>query len=217
MKKCFERFPAAERRSFRIEPKRIDDTTEVKPELNRFQVRTDIFPGGEEGRAVRAEVCAKFTDLSGLACQLMRLPIKVQPLVSVPGDQCDFYAILLSVFENEKSRLSFLSHQSAERKKYMILFFDYSADWAETEYPDTESLQLESGKPSVFRPVRAFKMGPVAVQFRVKSEISRIASMKIDHFRTFFRARFLPKMADLRHRKDKIPRRNSGFSAIASK
>ena len=83
----------------------------------------------------------------------------------------------------------------------MILLFDYSADWAETEYPDTESLQLEYGKPSVLCPVRAFKKGPVAVQFRVKSEISRIASMKIDHFRTFFRARFLPKMADLRLRK----------------
>ena len=83
------------------------------------------------------------------------------------------------------------------------MLFNYSADWAETEYPDTESLHLESGKPSVFRPVRAFKTGPVAVQFRVKSEISRIASMKIDHFRTFFRARFLPKMADLRLRKSK--------------
>ena len=81
-----------------------------------------------------------------------------------------------------------------------ILLSDYSADWAETEYPDTESLQLESGKLSAFRPVKGFKMGPVAVQFRVKSEISRIASMKIDHFRTFFSARLLPKMADLRHR-----------------
>ena len=81
------------------------------------------------------------------------------------------------------------------------MLFDYSADRAETEYPDTESLQLESGKPLVFRPVKGFKMGPVAVQFRVKSEISRIASMKIDHFRTFFRARFLLKMADLRLRK----------------
>ena len=68
MKKCFERFPAAEWRSFRIEPKRIDDTIEVVPELIRFQVRTDIFPGGEEGRAVQAEVCSEFTDLSGLAC-----------------------------------------------------------------------------------------------------------------------------------------------------
>ena len=85
----------------------------------------------------------------------------------------------------------------------MILLSDYSAEWAETEYPDTESLQLESGKPSVLCPVRAFKKGPVAVQFRVKSEISRIASMKIDHFRFFFRARFLPKMADLRLRKSK--------------
>ncbi len=92
-------------------------------------------------------------------------------------------------------------HQSVERKKHSVGLFNYSADRAETEYPDTESLQLESRKPSVFRPVRAFKMGPVAVQFRVKSEISRIASMKIDHFRTFFRALFLPKMADLRHRK----------------
>ena len=79
----------------------------------------------------------------------------------------------------------------------------YSADRAETEYPDTESLQLESGKSSVSRPVRALKMGPVAVQFRVESEISRIASMKIDHFCTFFRARFFSKMADLRLRKSK--------------
>jgi hypothetical protein len=103
--------------------------------------------------------------------------------------------------QSERTPAEILLRQSAERKKiYLILLFDYSADWAETEYPDTESLQLESGKPSVFRPVRAFKMGLVAVQFRVKSEISRIASMKIDHFRTFFRARFLPKMADLRHR-----------------
>ena len=101
---------------------------------------------------------------------------------------------------SERKPAEILLRQSAERKKYMILLFDYSADWAETEYPDTESLQLESGKPSVFRPVSAFKIGSVAVQFRVKSEISRIASMKIDHFRTFFRARFLPKMADLRHR-----------------
>ena len=130
----------------------------------------------------------------------MRLPVKVQSIVSVPGDQCDFHAILLSVFENEKSRLSFCHISRLKEKIYLILLFDYSADWAETEYPDIESLHLETGKPSVFRPVRAFKMGLVAVQFRVKSEISRIASMKIDHFRTFFRARFLPKMADLRHR-----------------
>ena len=119
--KLFERFPAADRSSFSIESKRIDDTIKVVPELIRFQVRTDIFPGGEEGRAVRAEVCAEFTDLSGLACQLMRLPVKVQSLVSVPGDQCDFHAILLSVFENEKSRLSFC-HISRLKEKNIFDF-----------------------------------------------------------------------------------------------
>ena len=55
--------------------------------LNNKQIEmfADIFPRGEETAAVSVEVGSEFSDLAGLSGELLRLAVKVQSLISVPG------------------------------------------------------------------------------------------------------------------------------------
>lgn len=67
------------------EAKRVDGFIEGLLEFLRFEMITDILPCGEEAVAVPVEIRSKFSDLTCLSGELLRLAVKVQALVTGPG------------------------------------------------------------------------------------------------------------------------------------